>query len=91
MRVRVRVHPGSGRDAVGGRYGDDDPPVLVVRVRAPAVDGRANDAVLAVLAEAFGVSRRDVRLVTGASARTKLVEIDGADEATLSRLLAGAT
>lgn len=87
MRLRLRVHPGADRDAVGGRYGDEEPPVLVVRVRARAVDGRANDAVLAVLAEAFGVGRRDVRLLTGASARTKLVEIEHADEATLALLL----
>lgn len=77
MRLVLRVHPGSRADAVGGRYGDTEPPVLVVRVRAPAVDGKANDAVVHVLAAALGVSRNDVRLVGGGTSRTKTVEVDG--------------
>lgn len=50
---------------------------LVVRVREPAVDGRANRAVVAALAEALGVGRGAVRIVAGAAARHKLVEVDG--------------
>jgi uncharacterized protein YggU (UPF0235/DUF167 family) len=57
---------------VGGRYGDD---VLIVAVQAPAVDGRASAAALKALAEALGVPVRDVNLVSGATSRTKLVEI----------------
>jgi len=57
---------------VGGRYGED---VLVVAVQAPAVDGRATAAALKALAEALGVPVRDVNLVSGATSRTKLVEI----------------
>lgn len=89
MRVTIRVRPGAGRAAVGGRWGD----ALVVAVREPAVDGRANAAALAAVADAFGVRRAAVRLVTGASGRTKVVDIDPepADgPATLDRLL-GAT
>jgi len=51
------------------------------------VDGQATEATLAALAEAFGVRRRAVRLVTGAASRTKLVDIDGGDPVTLDRLL----
>jgi uncharacterized protein YggU (UPF0235/DUF167 family) len=52
---------------------------LSVRVREPAVDGRATRAVLAALADALGVGRGEVRLVSGATSRTKIVEIpDGA-------------
>lgn len=62
---------------------------LVVRVAPPAVDGRATEAALAAVAEALGVRRSAVRLVTGATSRTKVVEVDGGDETALRRLLAG--
>jgi hypothetical protein len=67
--------------------------MLVVRVAARAVDGAATEAALAALADALGLRRRDVRLVTGATSRTKVVDLDvnGADaarvEARLARLL----
>ena len=70
----VRVRPGSSRTQVGGAYGD--PPALVVAVHAPAVDGRANEAVIAALAEEFGVRPRDVRLVSGQTSRTKIVAVE---------------
>jgi len=61
----------------------------VVRVSAPAVDGRATAAALAAIAAAFGVRPRSVRLVSGATSRTKVVDVDGADPAVLGQLLAG--
>ena len=75
MRLSIRVRPGAGRTAVGGRYGDDG--ALVVAVRERAVDGAATEAVLRAVAEAFGLSRARVRLVTGRTARSKLLELDG--------------
>jgi uncharacterized protein len=84
VRVTVRVRPGASRTAVGGRHGD----ALVVRVSAPAVDGRATDAMLAALAGAFGVRRREVRLVSGTTSRTKIVEVDGDDPRLHTTLLA---
>jgi uncharacterized protein len=83
--VSIRVRPGSGRTAVGGSHDG----ALVVRVTAPAVDGRATEAALAAVAEAFAVRRAAVRLVTGATSRTKVVEIDGGDDGRLRTLLAG--
>jgi uncharacterized protein YggU (UPF0235/DUF167 family) len=71
MRVPVRVKPGSSRIGVGG----DHDGALVVRVSARAVDGRATEAALRAVAEALGVRRSEVSLVTGASSRTKLVEV----------------
>lgn len=50
--------------------------MLVVSVTARAVDGKATEAALRAVAEAFGVRRRDVSLVTGATSRDKVVEID---------------
>ena len=85
MRITIRVRPGSAREAVGGSYDG----ALVVRVSAPAVDGRATAAALAAIAAAFGVRPRAVRLVSGATSRTKVVDVDGADPAVLGQLLAG--
>lgn len=71
----VRVKPGSSRTWVGGGYGD--PPALVVAVNAPAVDGRANDAVVRALADALGCRPVDVEIVSGHTARTKVVRVEG--------------
>ena len=60
---------------------------LVVRVSAPAVDGRATEAALRAIAAAFGVRRRAVTLIAGAASRTKIVEVAGADPVDLDRLL----
>ena len=72
MRVSIRVRPGASRTRVGGTYGD----ALVVAVSARAVDGKATEAALAALADALGIRRRDVRLVSGATSRDKVVEVD---------------
>lgn len=87
MRVSVRVRPGAPRTSVGGRYGLGEPPVLVVRVQQRAVDGRANEAVVDALADAFGVTRAAVRITAGARSRTKLVDVEGADDQVLRGLL----
>ena len=57
--------------------------VLRARVAAPAVDGAANEALLRLLADELGVPRRDVRLVAGTTARTKVVAVDGVAPASL--------
>jgi uncharacterized protein (TIGR00251 family) len=87
MRVALRVYPGAQRDEVGGRYGTTEPPILMVRVKAPAVDGKANAAVIEALAEAFGCQRTDVRVLVGHTGRHKIVEIDGGDTAALELFL----
>jgi uncharacterized protein YggU (UPF0235/DUF167 family) len=51
--------------------------VLRARVAAPAVDGAANQALLRLIADLLDVPRRDVRLVSGATARTKVIAVDG--------------
>jgi uncharacterized protein len=55
--------------------------VLVVRVMAPPLDGRANDRVCRLLAEVLGVRRSAVTIVRGDRARDKLVAIEGIDQA----------
>lgn len=73
VRMAIRVRPGSARTGVGGAYGES----LVVKVAARAVEGKATEAALAAVAAALGVRRRDVRLVSGATSRDKVVEVDG--------------
>jgi uncharacterized protein YggU (UPF0235/DUF167 family) len=87
LRVTVRVQPGASRSKVGGRYGDAVPPVLVAKVSAPPIDGRANEAVREALAEAFGVRTTAVTLVAGHSSRLKVLDVRGAEPDRLEQLL----
>lgn len=75
MRVTVKVRPGASRTRVGGRYGEADSQVLCVSVTARAVDGRATEAVLVAVADAFGVQARSVALVGGRTSRTKVLDV----------------
>lgn len=77
MRVTIRVRPGASRTRVGGRYDAPTGPQLGVAVTARAVDGRATEAALDAVAEALGVRRSAVRLVSGATSRTKVLDIEG--------------
>lgn len=79
LALTVRLTPRGGRDAIDGvERLSDGRGVLKVRVRAAASEGEANAALLALLAKALGVARRDVHLVAGATARVKRVRIAGA-------------
>jgi uncharacterized protein len=71
--LRLRVVPGARRPGVVGRHGD----AWKVRVSAPAEAGRANDAMLALLAEALQVPRRDLEVTSGRLSRDKVVSLDG--------------
>ena len=85
VRITIRVRPGSAHPGVGGEHDG----ALVVRVGARPVDGRATEAALAAVAEAFGVRRAAVTLVTGATSRSKVVSVEGGDRAVLDTLLQG--
>jgi uncharacterized protein (TIGR00251 family) len=69
--LAVHVQPGAKRTEIVGEHGD----ALKIRLAAPPVDGKANDALLAFLAETLGLARRDVSLRAGQSSRRKLIEI----------------
>ena len=73
VRVTVRVQPRASRAKIEGVHGE----AWRVRVQAPPVEGAANDAVCDLLAEALHLPKRRVRVVSGASARTKVLEIEG--------------
>ncbi len=87
VRLSVRVRPGARRDAVGGSWAGPRGPALVVAVRARAVEGAANAAVVAALAAAFGLGRADVEIVAGIRGRDKVVALRG-DRAELDARLA---
>ncbi len=80
MKRPVLVRARSSRTAVGGSHDG----MLVVRVREPAVDGRANRGVVEAVADALQVAKGAVRITAGASSRRKVVEVDG-DESVLAR------
>ena len=71
-RLRLRVAPGARRSEVVGRLGD----AWKIRVHAPAERGRANDEVVALLAEHLGVGRAQIRVIAGRSNRDKVIEVD---------------
>src|ERR671911_748475 len=80
-RVRLRVAPEAARGEVVGRHGE----AWKVSVAAPPEAGRANDAVVRLLAETLSVPRRAVTLVSGHGARDKIVELAGLDLAQIEQ------
>jgi uncharacterized protein len=81
--VAVRVQARARRDEIAGERGGR----LLVRVTAPPLEGKANAAVCRLLAKRLGLSPGRVAVVRGASARDKLLEIEGIESAQLRRLL----
>jgi uncharacterized protein (TIGR00251 family) len=81
--LTLKTIPNAPRNEVAGWLGD----ALKVKVHAPALDGRANEALLAFLAEKLGLPRRAVTLVSGAKARQKIVRIHGLDPASVRQRL----
>jgi len=69
----VRVTPRAGRDEVVGWRGEE----LRVRLRAPPVEGQANEALRRLLADRLGVAPSSIELITGAAGRTKRLRVAG--------------
>ena len=85
-RVRLRVSPGANGAHVVGRHGE----AWKVRVAAPAEGGRANEAVVRLLAETLSLPRDAVTLVSGHAARDKIVQLTGLDPTQIERRLSSA-
>jgi len=78
-RLRLRVQASAHHDEVIAiRNG-----VLVIRVTAPAVEGRANEALRRVVAKRLGVPKSAITIIRGHHSRDKVLEIDGVDQATM--------
>lgn len=87
LAIAIRLTPRGGRDSLDGvETLADGRQVLKARVRAAPSEGEANAALVALLAKEFGVSRSQISLTAGASARLKRVVID-ADATALAALL----
>ena len=85
-RVRLRVAPGATRAGVVGRHGE----AWKVRVTAAPEGGRANEAVMRLLAETLSLPRESVTLVSGHGARDKIIELEGIEPAQIERRLSSA-
>jgi uncharacterized protein (TIGR00251 family) len=81
--LELKIIPNAPRNEIAGWLG----PALKVKVHAPALEGRANDELLAFLAETLGVPRRSVTLLRGDKSRQKVVRIEGLDAAALQARL----
>ena len=80
----VRVQPRSSRDEIAGETGG----ALKVRLRAPALENRANEALVEYLAELLKTPRSAVRILSGERSRTKRIEIRGVTQQQILALLA---
>lgn len=83
VRFQVRLQPRASRNEIAGTHAG----ALRVRLHAPPVDGAANEALVAFLADRLDVPRREVRIVTGATSRTKTVEVVGVTSSDVERLV----
>src|SRR3954469_5344066 len=86
VSVAVRVRPGAGRTRVGGSYAGPHGVALVVAVGAPAVDGKATEAVRRALAGALGLRPGAVVLKPGATSRDKVFTVTAASAEVAERL-----
>jgi len=85
-RLQLRVSPGARRAHVVGRHGD----AWKVRVAAPPEGGRANEAVVRLVAATLSLPRDAVTLVSGHGARDKIIQLAGLDRTEIERRLASA-
>ena len=81
--LSVRLHPGARKNCVTGIHAD----ALKIALTAPPVDGRANEALIAFLADALHLPRARVVLVAGATSRAKMVRITGKSAAEVAAAL----
>lgn len=84
--LKLRIIPNAKHDEVSGEYGD----AVKVKVAAPAVDGKANAALLEFIAEKLSVPPRTVSLLHGEKSRDKLVAIEGMESEEAKRKLLAA-
>ncbi len=82
-RITVKVQPRARETALAEKIGD----AYKLRVAAPPVDGKANEACIRFFAARFGVAPSAVRIVQGLSSRMKVVEIEGIDPAQVELIL----
>ncbi|MBI3902301.1 MAG: YggU family protein [Nitrosomonadales bacterium] len=73
ITLMLHIQPGARRSELAGLHGE----ALKIRLAAPPIEGRANEALLRFIAELFKVALRDVELLRGAQSRHKMVKVTG--------------
>lgn len=86
VRFHVRLTPKGGRDAIGGWSGSGADAFLKARVRAAPEAGKANTALIALLANELGIARSALAIVAGQKARLKTIALAGDTTALTARL-----
>jgi uncharacterized protein (TIGR00251 family) len=82
-RLKVKVVPGSSRSEISGWLGD----MLKVRVAAQPEKGKANSAVMALLAERLGLSKNKLKVISGKTSQQKVIEVRGLSISQVKRKL----
>jgi uncharacterized protein (TIGR00251 family) len=72
VTLAVRAQPGAKKTAIAGVYGEGATAQLKIAVQAPPLEGRANEALIAFLAQSFGLPKNAVRLISGELSRSKV-------------------
>ena len=88
VTLAVRAQPGAKKTAITGVYGEGPEAQLKVAVHAPPLEGRANLALIAFLAETFGIAKSAVELMTGELSRSKVFLLRGVTLAQAETVLA---
>lgn len=81
--LRLRVVPNAKRNEVVGLHGD----AIKIKIAAPALEGRANEAIRDFLAEKLGLPARAITLISGEKSRDKVIAIEGLEADAGARLL----
>ena len=79
VRLAVRAQPGAKKTAIAGIYGEGAAAQLKIAVHAPPIEGRANEALIAFLADLFSLARKNVVLISGETNRSKVFLLRGID------------
>ena len=77
VTLAVRAQPGAKKTAITGIYGEGDAAQLKIAVQAPPVEGRANEALIAFLAETFALPKTSIELKSGELSRKKIFLLRG--------------
>jgi len=83
VTLTLHIQPGAKKTEIAGLHGD----ALKIRLAAPPVDGKANEALIGFIAETVGLPRAAVTLKSGQTSRRKVLEISGADPLALAALI----
>ena len=81
--IRVKVIPRSSRTEIAGKEKD----IYRVKITDPPVEGKANKALIALLAEKLGIAKRDIEITAGKTSRMKTVRVQGMSEVAITQAL----